>query len=126
MAGKSCAWLTTPRPDGSPHTTPVWFVLHNDTFWVASSARNVKVRSLDTDSRVAVAIDGSGSEPQVAQVRAFVHEDIAPFTHVVSFLAEKYRGWNVADESVDGRRVLIEISVDRWLLGGEPREEVAR
>jgi hypothetical protein len=40
----------------------------------------------------------------------------SPF--IVDCLAQKYRGWNAADDHEDGPRVLLEVPVDRWLLGG--------
>ncbi|WP_411701047.1 pyridoxamine 5'-phosphate oxidase family protein [Conyzicola sp.] len=118
---QECAWLTTLRSDGSPHTTPVWFVVHRHAIWIGSAATNVKVRNLAADSRVSVAIDGSGFTPQVAQGRARIHRDLATFPDVLSLFARKYRGWDVADEATDGERVLLQISVDRWLLGSEPQ-----
>ena len=51
-----CAWLTTLRRDGSPHTTPVWFLLLHETFWITSSTVNVKVRNLEHDPRVSLAL----------------------------------------------------------------------
>ncbi|SMG45368.1 pyridoxamine 5'-phosphate oxidase family protein [Agreia pratensis] len=117
-ADAQCAWITTSRADGSPHTTPVWFILVDDTFWVASAATNVKVRNIAADERVSLAIDGSAADPHVAQGRALVHRDIAAFRILASLFAQKYDGWNPLDESVDGPRVLLEIPVERWLLGG--------
>jgi hypothetical protein len=29
----------------------------------------------------------------------------------------KYSGWDAADESQDGPRVVLEVQVNRWLLG---------
>ena len=118
---QECAWLTTLRSDGSPHTTPVWFVVHRHAIWVASAATNVEVRNLAADSRVSFAIDGSGTNPQVAQGRALIHRDLTLFPDALTLSARKYRGWDVADEPADGQRVLVEISVDRWLLGSEPQ-----
>lgn len=109
-------WLTTLRPNGSPHTTPTWFVLIGETFWIASSTVNVKVRNLRHDPRVSLAIDGSGARPHVAQGRALVHQPILAFPHLVTLFAEKYNGWDAADETQDGPRVLIEVPIDRWLL----------
>lgn len=100
---------------------PVWFVIHDHIIWVASAATNVKVRNIAADSRISFAIDGSGPEPRVAQGRAQIHRDVASFPEAISLLAEKYGGWDVADETTDGRRVLLEITVDRWLWGAEPR-----
>ena len=113
-----CAWLTTVRPDGSPHTTPVWFVLRDDTFFIASAATNVKVRNIVADDRVSIAIDGSATDPHVAQGRARIRREIGELPDVVSLFAQKYNDWNVLDEAADGPRVMIETPVDRWLLGG--------
>lgn len=115
-----CAWLTTLRADGSPHTAPVWFVIHDRVIWIASAAKNVKVRNIAADSRISFAIDGSGPEPRVAQGRALIHRDLASFPEAISLLAKKYGGWDVTDETADGQRVLLEIPIDRWLLGAEP------
>lgn len=112
-----CAWLTTLRCDGSPHTTPVWFVLAKERFWIASSTVNVKVGNLGHDPRVSVAIDGSGATPHVAEGRALVHDPIQIRPDLITAFAKKYDGWDAADESQDGPRVLIEVVIDRWLLG---------
>lgn len=95
-------------------------MIHDRVIWVASAATNVKVRNIAADSRVSFAIDGSGPEPRVAQGRAQIHRDLASFPGAISLLAEKYDGWDVADETTDGPRVLLEISIDRWLLGAAP------
>jgi len=116
---RPCAWLTTLRRDGSPHTTPVWFLLINETFWVASSTANVKVGNILRDPRVSLAVDGTGARPHVAEGRVTVHRRVRDFPHVFALLAEKYNGWDAADESQDGPRVLLEVPVQRWLLGGD-------
>lgn len=108
-------WLTTIRPDGSPHTTPVWFVFRDPVFAIVSAASNVKVRNIRGDARVSIAIDGSAAAPLVAQGTA----ELVPMAgvHAREF-SEKYDGWNIADESVDGPRAVIQVRVDRWLLRG--------
>jgi PPOX class probable F420-dependent enzyme len=117
IANAPCAWLTTLRRDGSPHTTPVWFLLMDETFWIASSTANVKVKNVLHDPRVSLAVDGTGNQPYVAQGRVTVHPRFVAFPHLLTLLAEKYDGWDAADESQDGPRVLLEVPVDRWLLG---------
>ncbi|WP_082778215.1 TIGR03618 family F420-dependent PPOX class oxidoreductase [Tsukamurella pseudospumae] len=110
------AWLTTIRADGSPHTTPVWFVLTADpTFWIASASSNIKVGNIRRDPRVSIAVDGSGATPLVAEGRARIHDDLSNCTEATSLLRRKYGGWDAEDGSVDGVRVLIEIPVHRWL-----------
>lgn len=112
-----CVWLTTVRVDGSPHTTPVWFVFRDGTFWLASAAGNAKVRNLEQDPRASLAVDGSAMEPGVAEGTALIHRQVRERPDVLGALADKYAGWDAADESQDGPRVLIEIPVGRWLLG---------
>lgn len=116
-------WLTTLRGDGSPHTTPVWFVLADQTFWIASSTANVKVRNVLRDPRVSLAVDGSGAHPHVAQGRGRVHERLRDHPRMLAHFAQKYDGWDATDEHQDGSRVLIEVPVDRWLLGTAAQSE---
>ena len=111
-------WLTTLRPDGSPHTTPVWFVFDEDTFWIATGRRNVKAANMRADQRVSIAVDGSAAAPLVAEGRAELMDVAATGRAVVAAFAEKYDGWDSADDSVDGPRVVVRVVVSRWLLGG--------
>ncbi|WP_207800379.1 TIGR03618 family F420-dependent PPOX class oxidoreductase [Cellulomonas wangleii] len=108
--------MTTLRRDGSPHVTPVWFLLDDDTFWIASPTVDVKVATMQRDPRVAIAVDGPGARPAVAQGRAHVHHDIHAHASLLARFAAKYDGWDAADERQDGPRVMIEVPVDRWLL----------
>ena len=111
------AWLTTLSADGSPHTTPVWFVADGESIWVATSAAAQKVRNLARDPRLSLAVDGSAPRPQVASGRSAERACVEHPDIIVAFAA-KYRGWDAADPTHYGPRVLLEIQVDRWLLGG--------
>lgn len=111
------AWLTTLGADGSPHTTPIWYVQRPERLWIASSTLNRKVQNLRRDPRVSVAIDGTADRPHVAVGWATLHPcDVFP--DIVGAFAAKYRGWDATDPAQDGRRVLLEITIDRWLMGG--------
>ena len=112
------AWLTTLRPDGSPHTTPVWFVFDGSVISVATAARNAKVRNLRRDPRVSLAVDGSAAAPLVAQGKAALVAVGEASAGTVAAFAAKYDGWDIRDASVDGERVLVTIRVERWLLTG--------
>jgi general stress protein 26 len=61
-------WMCTLRPDGSPHVTPVWFAYQDETWWIGSDERSVKVRNVKADSRVVLALE-SGAAPVVAEGR---------------------------------------------------------
>jgi general stress protein 26 len=94
----------------------VWFLLADETFWVASSTANVKIRNIRHDPRVSLAIDGTGDRPHVAQGLALLHESPTAVPQIVALFAEKYDSWDLGDEGQDGPRVLIEVPVARWLL----------
>lgn len=112
------AWLTTLRPDGSPHSTPVWFVRVDEGLWFSSPARSRKVLHLLGDPRMSLCLDATADHPQVAEGTVVVHEDPLARPDVLDALAAKYSGWNAADPTEHGPRVLVEITVARWLLGG--------
>ena len=115
IAQETSAWLITLRADGSPHTTPVWYVFYRDAFWIASAEKNVKIRNVLHDSRVSVAL-GNARAPVVAEGSAIIHSAQFP-SEVVTAFAINYDCWNIRDLH-DGQRVLMEISVTRWLLSG--------
>ena len=121
LASERNVWLSTLRPDGSPHTTPVWFVYDAATWWIGSAERSVKVRNVLADQRVSLALQ-DGDAPVVAEGLAHVRRSDFP-DHVVRRFAAKYAGWDVADvrQQPAGPRVLLEIPVSRWLLSGVAR-----
>ena len=116
LSDDEIAWLTTVRPDGTPHVTPVWFVFDHATWWVSCNANSVKVRNCGVHSAVALALDGGGA-PVVAEGAASVTSTDFP-ANVVRMFARKYDGWDI--EAADGRgpRALIEVATTRWLLRG--------
>lgn len=111
-------WLTTLRVDGSPHTTPVWFVYESNFIWVATGVGNVKVRNARNDPRVSFAIDGTADSPLVAQGNVDLITPQQAGSLVLGAFERKYDGWDIQDDSIDGERVVITIHVSRWLLIG--------
>lgn len=113
----SCVWVAINRPDGPPHVTPVWFVSVDDALWFTTSAAAHKAELMLADGRVSLAFDASADGGgAVAEGRAEVLEvDARP--DVIAAFAEKYHGWDAADPSQWGARILVRVGVDRWLLG---------
>jgi pyridoxine/pyridoxamine 5'-phosphate oxidase len=54
-------WISSVRPDGSPHAMPVWGVLLDETVCFGTSATSRKGRNLAADPRVVVHTE-SGDE----------------------------------------------------------------
>lgn len=115
-------WLTTLRPDGSPHTTPVWFLHEDGTWWISSGDGGVEVRNLLNDPRVSLALP-DGDHPVVAEGVAKVHRGGAP-EHVTRGSSSKYDGWDITvPVRPGGRQVLVEVPVIRWLLTGAAQQD---
>ena len=54
------AYLTTIRPDGSPHTVPVCFLWDDATVLVFSQPDTAKVRNMRQNPQVSLALDNFG------------------------------------------------------------------
>ena len=50
-------WLTTVRPDGRPHTVPVWFWWDGEAVTIFGQPGTTKVRNLQTNPRVTLALE---------------------------------------------------------------------
>jgi hypothetical protein len=75
----------------------------------------VKVANLRANPTASVSLE-SGASPVVAEGRAVLH-DGPPFpSDVVDAFVAKF-DWDL-DHDDDGYTVLVEIVVDRWLMGG--------
>ncbi|MFA9430394.1 TIGR03618 family F420-dependent PPOX class oxidoreductase [Egicoccus sp. AB-alg2] len=115
LARERNVWFVSPRPDGSPHLTPIWFVWDGRAFWVCTSSDTAKARNLRRDPRVALALQ-DGDRPVVAEGRAIVHARPYPEAVVRAFRAKF--DWDItATDDPDGDfEVLVEIVPARWLL----------
>jgi PPOX class probable F420-dependent enzyme len=50
-------WLTTVRPDGRPHSIPVWFLWESATLLIFSKLKTQKIRNLRQNHSVTLALD---------------------------------------------------------------------
>ena len=70
-------WLTTVRPDGRPHTVPVWFLWDGSTILIFRAIK-VKVQELKQNPNVTLALDPSnnGNDIVVVEGTAELVEDV--------------------------------------------------
>ncbi|MBV9228713.1 MAG: pyridoxamine 5'-phosphate oxidase family protein, partial [Chloroflexi bacterium] len=52
-------WLNSVRPDGRPHSVPVWFLWDGATFLIFSKPSSQKIRNLRQNKYVTLALDGT-------------------------------------------------------------------
>jgi len=53
---KLIATLVTLRQDGSPHTTPIWYMYQDGKFYSGTGRETLKVRNIERDARVSLCI----------------------------------------------------------------------
>ncbi|MCX4879011.1 MULTISPECIES: PPOX class F420-dependent oxidoreductase [unclassified Streptomyces] len=119
--GTRTAKLSTVRADGSPHVTPIWFVLDGDELVFNTAKTSVKGRNLARDGRAALCIDDDRPpfDFVVLQGRARISEDLGELTHWAARIGARYMGEERAEEF--GRRngvpgeLLVRIAIDKVL-----------
>ncbi|MEY9943130.1 pyridoxamine 5'-phosphate oxidase family protein [Kitasatospora sp. GAS1066B] len=83
LTGSHDYWLCTVRPDGRPHTMPVWGVWLTGALWFSSSRRSRKYRNLAAHPDCAISTDDP-HQPVVLDGRA---EVLAGQAEIAAFLA---------------------------------------
>jgi PPOX class probable F420-dependent enzyme len=61
-------WLSTVRPDGSPHLVPIWFWWDGEALWVFSKPEAQKVRNLRVNQSVMLALGDADDDFDVGLV----------------------------------------------------------
>lgn len=84
-------WLGSVRPDGRPHLVPVWFLWDGATILIFSQPDNQKIRNLQANPKVILAVDNTHGGDDVVEVEG--RAELLPPGSVDSTLsafAEKY------------------------------------
>jgi PPOX class probable F420-dependent enzyme len=92
--------LSTVRADGSPHVTPIWFLLDGDDVVFNTGKAAVKGRNLARDGRFSLCVDDD--RPPYAFVvltgRAELTEEPGELRHWAGRLGARYMGEDRAEE----------------------------
>ena len=84
-------WFTTVRADGRPHTVPVWFLWDGETFLIFSQPGTLKIRNLQRNPHITLALDGTKQGGDVVTVEGEAELLSEPSRNmVVPALGEKY------------------------------------
>jgi len=57
LCSDEMVWLSTVRPDGRPHSIPVWFLWESATLLIFSQPNTQKIRNLRKNPSVTLALD---------------------------------------------------------------------
>ncbi len=90
LATSRVAWFTTVDAQGTPQTSPIWYITENDDFLLYSLVGN-RTRNLDRNRRVSLHLDGDGRGGDIVVVEGLARVDrtIPPVTGNPGYL-EKY------------------------------------
>ncbi|WP_367324928.1 PPOX class F420-dependent oxidoreductase [Streptomyces sp. HUAS ZL42] len=113
--------LSTVRADGSPHVTPIWFLLAGDEVVFNTGKESVKGRNLARDGRVAVCVDDDRPpyDYVVLRGRARISEELDEIRHWATLIAARYMGEERAAEfgarnGVPGE-LLVRVTIEKVL-----------
>jgi PPOX class probable F420-dependent enzyme len=87
-------WLTTVRADGTPQSSPVWFLWDGTEFLVYSQPGRPKLRNIEGNPRVALNLnsDDGGGDVVTVSGAARIDPEAAPVKDNRPY-AEKYAEW---------------------------------
>jgi PPOX class probable F420-dependent enzyme len=100
-------WLTTVRPDGRPHTVPVWFLWDGETFLIFSQPGTLKIRNLQRNPHITLALDDTKQGGDVVTVEGEAELLSEPRTMVV--YGEKYASL-IQEVGADPERMVEDFS----------------
>ncbi|MEU8124745.1 PPOX class F420-dependent oxidoreductase [Spirillospora sp. NPDC049024] len=104
MEGTRTGKAGVTRKDGTPHVTPVWFVLDGDDVLFNTGRRSVKGRVLARDPRVSICVDDQVPPYSyvLLQAEATLVEDLDEVLRWATAIGGRYMGADRAEEF--GRR----------------------
>jgi len=91
LENERIAWLTTVAPDGTPQTSPIWFLWDGRSF-LLYSLDSPRVRNIATSPRVSLHLDGNGLGGDIVVIEGTaVIEAAAPAASENSVYLAKYQ-----------------------------------
>ncbi|MEX2100266.1 MAG: pyridoxamine 5'-phosphate oxidase family protein [Acidimicrobiia bacterium] len=82
-------WVSSVRPDGRPHASPVWGVWHDGLVWFSCSGESRKAKNLDRDPRCVVTTNDA-VQPVIVEGSAGRIRDRSPIERYTELTNDKY------------------------------------
>lgn len=117
--------VATIRADGSPHVTPIWFVIDDGDIVFNTWHTSAKAHHIRRDPRVGLAVDLQ--QPPYAfvsvQGTATISDNLDEVRRVATIIGRRYMGADRAEEfgarnGVEGELV-VRVSISRIIAKGE-------
>jgi hypothetical protein len=110
LNGAQNIWFSSVRPDGRPHLTPVWFIWHEEKFYVGIDPHSIKSRNIHHNPRVVLALE-DGTTPVICEGIARL-ADLPLSESLLKAFRDKYE-WDLLKEEQYNQ--VIEITPLKWL-----------
>ena len=81
--------LATIDPSGNPHIVPVWYMYHNDKFYVGTNTKTRKAKNIKVNSKISFCIDIGIKSPDIVGMMGIGRAKLILKTERVNSLAEK-------------------------------------
>lgn len=116
--------LSTLRPDGAPHSAPMWYVVDGDHLLMVTGVGSQKLRNVERDPRVGVVIDRRRRPYYAVMIEGRAAADDMPAGEVRVRFADRYLEPEDAPAYLESRRELpgavLRIVPKRVLEYGSP------
>jgi len=89
LRGFRSIWVSTTRPDGHPHSVPVWYLWDGEHIYFKSSKSTQKVRNLVQQPEIVVHAS-DGDDAIILEGRGIIVTDPGDWTQVNDAYIEKY------------------------------------
>ncbi|CNG10707.1 Conserved hypothetical protein (pyridoxamine 5'-phosphate oxidase?) [Mycobacterium tuberculosis] len=119
MEGTRTGKAGVTRRDGSPHVTPIWFVLDGDDVLFNTSRHSVKGRVLARDPRLSICVDDQTPPFSYVQIQAeaALVEDLDEMRRWATAIGGRYMGAGRAEEFGARNAVPTELLVRARITG---------
>ena len=87
-------YLTTVRPDGTPHVMPLWGIWVDDRLYFSTGAKSVKARNLAANAACVICTENA-AEAVVVEGTASTIASPARITELSPHYAKKYKGYTL-------------------------------
>lgn len=118
-------WLSTVRPDGRPHTTPVWFYWDGSQVYFGSQDKTrVKMHNIAANPQVTMALP-STNDVVVIEGKAEFVDDLASVGQVMAAYGRKYAEAMKALGMDAGNQPdfqLVRVTPTKFLVWGMPSD----
>lgn len=113
LDGKNFATVATLDPDGSPHTSVVWFLRDGDDVLFSSLAKRRKVRNLEVDPRIALSVFDLQNPYHSVDIRGTATLVVDQAKELPEKVSQKYLGESPPPEPEDDVRYVIRVTPEK-------------